>query len=129
MPGGFAPPRKLEQGFIGSPLISTAGVGVLEIRAKQNATVQIVLDALSANGTRRTLRIADSKEEQSFDVTGKTRISVIVQVPRGVSQLLVKTDPPPTSEADALVLSTPHATKSSAAPSLHADRVSAEPGF
>ncbi|MGZ4370866.1 MAG: hypothetical protein ACXVRQ_01535, partial [Gaiellaceae bacterium] len=129
MPGGFAPPRKLEQGFIGSPLISTAGVGVLEIRAKQNTTVQIVLNALSANGTCRTLRIADSKAEQSFDVTSKTRISVIVQVPRGVSQLLVKTDPPPTSEADALVLSTPHATKSSAAPSLHADRVSAEPGF
>jgi hypothetical protein len=50
-------------------------------------------------------------------------------VPRGSSQLLVKTDPPPTSEADAIVISTPRAEKASRPPTLHADLVSPNPGF
>jgi hypothetical protein len=129
LPGGFASPRRVAAGFIGYPLISTAGVGALEIRARQPGTIQLVLDVVSANGARRTVRLADSKHEQAFDISGPTRISVSVEVPRGVSRLLVKTDPPPTSEKDAIVLSTPHATKSSSPAALHADPVSADPGF
>ena len=127
--GGFAPPRRTEAALIGYPLISPAGVGVLDIRARAPEIIQLVFEARSPNGARRSVRVADSRHEQAFDVSGRTRIAVSVAVPRGVSQLLVKTDPAATSEADAIVLSTPHAFKSSAAPTLHADVVSADPGF
>jgi hypothetical protein len=129
LPGGFAAPRRTSKGFIGYPLISTAGVGVLEIRAKQPGTIKLVFDAEAPNGAKRSIRIGDSQREQRFDLAGRTRISISVEIPRGVSRLLVKTDPPPTSETDAIVLSTPHAEKTTAPPALHADLISAEPGF
>jgi hypothetical protein len=129
LPGGFAAPRRTEQGFIGYPLVSPAGVGVLELRAKESEVVQLVFDVVVPGGGTRSLRVADSQHEQQVDVTGRTRVSVNVMLPRGVSQLLVKTDPPSTSEADALVLSTPHAEAASGAAVLHADRISADPGF
>ena len=129
LPGGFAAPRRTEQGFIGYPLVSPAGVGVLELRAKESGVVQLVFDVVAPGGGTRSLRVADSQHEQQVEVSGRTRVSVNVMLPRGVSQLLVKTDPPPTSEADALVLSTPHAEAASGAAVLHADRISADPGF
>jgi hypothetical protein len=129
LPGGFASPRRTSEGFIGYPLISTAGVGVLEIRAKQPGTIQLVFDARPPDGAKRSLRIGDSKQEQAFDLAGPMRISISVEISRGVSQLLVKTDPPATSETDAIVLSTPHAEKATGAPALHADLISADPGF
>jgi O-antigen/teichoic acid export membrane protein len=129
LPGGFAAPRRTEQGFIGYPLVSTAGVGVLELSARESGVVQLVFDVVVPGGGARSLRVADSQHEQQVDVTGRARISVNVMLPRGVSRLLVKTDPPPTSEADALVLSTPHAEAASGAAVLHADRISADPGF
>jgi hypothetical protein len=50
-------------------------------------------------------------------------------VPQGVSQLLVKTDPAATSEADAVVLTQPRVEPSTAAPILHAQQISADAGF
>jgi hypothetical protein len=126
LPGGFASPRRTK-GVTRYPLISGAGVGVLEIRARQAGTILLVFDAEAP--TRRTLRIGDSKREQSIDVAGRTHIAISVEVPRGVSQLLVKTDPPATSEADAIVLSTPHAAKTTATAALHADRISDDSGL
>jgi hypothetical protein len=43
--------------------------------------------------------------------------------------LLVKTDPPATSEADALLLTVPRAGSASGKPTLLADVVSPDPGF
>jgi hypothetical protein len=62
-------------------------------------------------------------------VSGSVRIDVNVEVPRGVSQLLLKVDPAPTSEADAIVLSQPRAKPASGAAVLHATPSSADPGF
>jgi hypothetical protein len=56
-------------------------------------------------------------------------VSVLVEIPRGQSQLLVKTDPPATSEDDAIVISAPRAETASGQAVLHADVVSADPGF
>jgi hypothetical protein len=99
------------------------------LTAKQPATVELSLEAVPPQGAQRTLRIADSKSEQRFPLTGTTHIAVTVQVPRGVSQLVVKTDPAPTSEADAIVISAPLTASTSAAAVLHADLVSPNPGL
>ena len=98
-------------------------------RAKQPGTVRLVFDVTGPDGKGQTLRVADSQHEQAFSVRGRTHVEVTVAVPRGVSRLLLKTDPPPTSEADALLLSTPRAEPGAGAATLHADVVSADPGF
>jgi O-antigen/teichoic acid export membrane protein len=129
LPGGFAAPRRTEQGFIGYPLVSPAGVGVLQLRAKQASVVELSFDVVTPQGKQGTLRVSSSSQEQAFPVTGTTRVTINVQVPRGVSQLLLKTDPPPTSEEDALVLSTPHAAKTTSDAAIQSDPVSADSGF
>jgi hypothetical protein len=52
-----------------------------------------------------------------------------IEVPRGVSQLLLKVDPAATSDADAVVLSQPRVEAPNGGASLHATAVSADPGF
>jgi hypothetical protein len=52
-----------------------------------------------------------------------------VEVPRGVSQLVLKTDPAATSEADAVVLSQPLTAPPSGAAQLRAIPVAPDPGF
>jgi hypothetical protein len=58
-----------------------------------------------------------------------THIDVNVQVPRGVSQLLLKVDPPATSENDAVVLSQPRAEPASGAAVLQSIPTSPDPGL
>jgi hypothetical protein len=128
LPGGFATPRRAGA-EIAYPLVSPSGVGVLEIRAKRAGVIELVFGATPPAGARRTLRVADPQREQSFVLAGTTRVSVNVAVPRGVSQLLVKTDPPPSSEADAIMLSTPRAERSTGNATLQAQLLSADPGF
>jgi O-antigen/teichoic acid export membrane protein len=129
LPGGFASPRRAQNGSVGYPLISSSGVGVLDLIAKTPGVVRLVFDATPPPGKEATLRVADSKAEQSFTLIGRTRIEILVATPRGHSQLLVKTDPPPASEADAIVLSVPRAEKASGEPVLHPDLTSPDPGF
>jgi O-antigen/teichoic acid export membrane protein len=128
MPGGFGKPR-LEGDALVYPLVSPSGVGVIELRSRQARIVTLVFDVQPPGGGTRRLRVADSQREQAFNVTGPTRITVDVQIPRGLSQLLVKTDPPATSEADALLLTVPRAGSASGKPTLLADVVSPDPGF
>jgi hypothetical protein len=104
-------------------------VGVIQLTAKAAGVVRVVFDAVPPQGAAKTLRIADSHGEQQIALAGRTTVSVLVQIPRGVSQLLLKTDPPPASEADAIILSTPRAERASGSVSLHADLVSPNPGF
>lgn len=128
-PGGFGKPRPTETGDVGYPLVSTAGVGVVQLRARTARVVRLVFDAEPPSGVKRTLRVTDAETEQSFALQGRTRISVTVRVPRGLSQLLLKTDPAPTSESDAIVLSAVITDMTSEKPSLQAELISADPGF
>jgi O-antigen/teichoic acid export membrane protein len=127
--GGFAAPKRLGDGTVGYAFNSPSGVGALNIAARKAGVVELVFDATPPDGKHRTLRIADSKQEQAFPLDGRTHVSVLVEVPAGQSQLLVKTDPPPTSDADAIVITAPRTRPGSGAPVLHADLISSDPGF
>jgi hypothetical protein len=130
LPGGFDKPHLGADGVAVYPLISSAGVGVLDFTARSAGLVKLVFDATPPPGAKAaTLRVADSKSEQAFPLAGRTPISVLVAIPRGQSQLLLKTDPPPTSTADAISISIPRAERASGAAVLHADLVSPDPGF
>jgi O-antigen/teichoic acid export membrane protein len=129
LPGGFAKPRRLENGTVGYPLSSPSGVGVIELRTRNAGVVNVSFDAVPPNGSQRQLRIADAERERAFTLGGPTRFSFAVRIPRGLSRLLLKTDPAATSEADAVVLSTPRAEVSSSAPILRAQLISSNPGF
>jgi len=127
LPGGFATPR-LVAGTVSYPLVAPSGVALLELRAKQPGVIRLVFDATAPSGSRQ-LRIQDTQGEHSFTVSGSVRIDVNVEVPRGVSQLLLKVDPAATAEADAIVLSQPRAEPASGAAVLYATPSSADPGF
>ncbi len=127
MPGGFASPR-LEGDALAYPLVSSSGVGVIQLRAARPGIVALVF-AVRNPGAARTLRVADSQREVAFSLGRTAQIRVNVQFARGVSQLLVKVDPAATSEADAPVLSLPSAQTAHGDTQLQADLVSGDPGF
>jgi O-antigen/teichoic acid export membrane protein len=128
LPGGFGPPRATG-GRVVYPLSSPAGVGVVQLRAAKPTLVRLVFDAEAPAGSTRELRLEASGRDRAFTLRGRTRISAAIQLPRGLSQLLVKTDPPATSEADAVLLTTPRAVAASGDADLLAERLSADPGF
>ena len=113
---------------MGYPLVDTAGVAVLELRAKVAGVVRLVFDATAPSGERQ-FRIQDAQGEQPFTFNGSMHFDLNVAVQRGVSQLVLKTDPAPTSEADAVVLSRLTVEPGSGAATLHAIPASGEPGF
>jgi hypothetical protein len=127
--GGFAAPKRLGDGSVGYAFDASSGVGALNIAARKAGVVELVFDATPPDGKQRPLRIADSKQEQAFTLNGRTHVSVLVEVPRGQSQLLVKTDPAPTSDADAIVITAPRTRPGPGSPALHADLISSDPGF
>jgi O-antigen/teichoic acid export membrane protein len=127
MPGGFAAPQ-LEGNELMYPLISSAGVGVIELRAREPGIAALVFDVRNPQGSRK-LRVADSQRQVEFTADGSSRVSVNVQYPRGVSQLLVKIDPAATSASDAPLIAVPRAGTPHGDTQLVADRVSADPGF
>ena len=127
--GGFGLPERQPDGVVGYPLVSSSGVGSLDLRAREGGVVRLTFDAEPPGGEPRVLRIADAEGEQSFTLDGKSPVSLLVEIPRGHSQLLVKTDPPPASPEEAIVLSAPRTVRASGAPALHASLVSADPGF
>ena len=129
LPGGFASPKRTTDGFIGYALVSSAGVGVIEIDARSPAVVRLVFDAVAPNGKQRELRLSDGQREVKFTVAGKTHVSVLVAVPRGQSQLLLKMDPAPTSEEDTVLISAPRTARTAGAPLLQPAPVSGNPGF
>jgi hypothetical protein len=126
--GGFALPRRLDDGTIGYPLIASGGVAVMELRARTPGIVRVELDA-TAPGGEHQLRIQDSAGEHPYPFTGSLHFDANIEVPRGVSQLLLKVDPAATSEADAVMLSQPRVEAPNGGASLHATTVSADPGF
>jgi hypothetical protein len=127
--GGFAMPGWRENSFVGSALVSPAGVGVIELAARRSGVVRLTFVADPPAGAPRVLRLADENGERPFRLRGRTPVQALVDVPRGTSRLLVKTDPAATSEADAIFLSSPRTEKSSSDPELRATLISADPGF
>jgi O-antigen/teichoic acid export membrane protein len=125
---GFAKPMREANGLVAYPLITSSGVGAMEISAKTASLVRLVFDALPPHRVQ-VLRIDDTSREHAVTLKGWTRISVLVEVPRGQSQLLLKTDPAPTSLADAIVISAPRAVAAQGTPDLQAQLVSPNPGF
>jgi hypothetical protein len=128
LPGGFAAPR-LDDDALVYPLVSPAGVGVIQLRSRDDGIVSLVFNVKNPSGTTRQLRIADSQREQAFTIPGTARLTVNVQVPRGLSQLLVKVDPAATSEADAPLVAVPRPGKASGDTQLQADLISPNAGF
>jgi O-antigen/teichoic acid export membrane protein len=126
---GFAPPTRAEDGLVEFPVAAGGGVADLELRARTAVSVRLEFDAEPPGGESRTLRVADSHHEAAATIDRLTHIAVTVAVPRGVSRLLIKTDPAPTSAADAVSITAPRATRVSGAVTLHADLVSSDPGF
>ncbi|PWU25331.1 MAG: hypothetical protein C5B48_01820, partial [Candidatus Rokuibacteriota bacterium] len=127
--GGFGDPSAPSGSFVGYPFESPSGVGALELWSKRPQVVRLAFDAVPPGGATRVLRIGDNQSEQRFTLGGRTHVSVAVQVPRGHSILLVKTDPPPQSPDDAILITAPRAESSSSPPVLHAQQISPVPGF
>jgi len=127
--GGFARPRRDENGVVGYALISSAGVATIELIAKAPSVARLSFEATPPAGARRVLRISAAEQERSFTLDGRTSLSVLVEIPRGRSYLLVKTDPAATSEQDAVVLSAPRAETAAEEPELRAVPISPDPGF
>jgi hypothetical protein len=128
LPGGFAAPRLGAGDVVGYPLIASSGVALMELRAKSAGVIRLVFDAATPSGSRQ-LRIGDAQGDHPYQLSGVTHIDVNVDVPRGLSQLLLKVDPPPTSERDAVVLSQLRAEPASGAAVLRAIPSLADPGF
>lgn len=129
LPGGFAKPVPSPEGA-SYALVSPAGVGVLEFTAKHPSVVRLTFFAMTPKDAQRDLRLANSDREVAFPVSRRTPISILVSIPRGRSTLLVKTDPPATSVADAISISTPRAAEAAGAQAdLEADLASPDPGF
>jgi hypothetical protein len=126
--GGFDAPRRLDDGTLVYPLIASGGVAVMEIRSRAHQTVHLEFDA-EAPGGQRDLRVQDTQGEHAFGFTGSRRFHEDVEVPRGVSQLIFKVDPPATSDADAVVLTQPRVGPATGTATFHAIPVSDRPGF
>ena len=126
--GGFAAPRRLDNGTIGYPLIASGGLAVLELRAKNGGIVRLEFEVAVPGGEHK-LGLQDARGEHTFPFTGSFHFDANVEVPRGVSQLYLSADPAATSETDAVVLSQPRVGPGNGAAALHAATVSADPGF
>jgi hypothetical protein len=129
LPGGFAAPQRVTGGHVAYALVSSSGVAALDLYAKAPALIRLTFDATPPRGARLRVRLAGGSREQPFLITGPAQISTLVQVPRGVSQLLIKVDPAPSSPADALLISAPRAEAGSGSPALQPQVTSSDPGF
>jgi O-antigen/teichoic acid export membrane protein len=129
LPGGFGLPRRLSDGRVGWPLSGGGGVAEVELRAKEPKTVLLTFDVVPPRAGNWNLRVADPDHEQPFAVSGPMTVGVNVAIPRGASRVLLKVDPAPTSEADALIIVTPRAVAATRSATLHAEKLSDDPGF
>ena len=126
---GFSGPNPLADAALGFPLSSPSGVAYIGFRSKQAQLVRLDFDATPPKDATRVIRIADDRNEQPFTLTGTTHISLLIAIPRGYSLILAKTDPPATSDADAIVFSNVRAERATGQPQLHGLPEAADPGF
>ena len=129
MHSGFGDPRPPAGDRIDFPLLGSSGVGYFEIRSRIAQTLRLTFDAAPPEGATRVLRVADDTTEVSISLASPTHLSVLVDVPSGLSLLYVKTDPAATSLEDAIELTAPVAERASGEPQLHAHPESPDIGF
>jgi len=128
-PTGLSGPTPLAGNVPGYPLDASSGVGYIGIRARKAGVLRLLFDAQPPAKVYKLLRVGDAKKEMPFNLEGPLHISVLVQVPRGFSLVVLKTDPPAKSRADAIVISSMRAEPASGRPDLHALPEAADPGF
>src|SRR5439155_21421256 len=118
---GFAVPRREGNGPILAALVGETGT--IELRAKKAGLVRLVFDAALESGNG-SLHVGDGSRDVAVPLAGATTpVSVIVQVPSGQWQVLVKTD------GDSIVdLSQPRTEEASGAAALVAQSPSPDPG-
>ncbi len=126
---GFDKPSREPNGLVVYPFVASSGVGALEIAANTASLARLVFVATPPKSGARVLRIDDTSHEVAITLRRPTRVSVLVQIPRGQSQLLLKTDPAPTSLADAILISTPRTEAATGTAQLQAQQLSPNPGF
>jgi O-antigen/teichoic acid export membrane protein len=126
---GFGDPRPPEDREVDFPLLSPSGVGYFELRAKEASVIRMTFKAEPPTGTRRVLRLADADAELQFPLDGRSVVSVVVAVPRGLSFLFVKTDPAATSADDAIDITAPVTENVSGTSQLQAEPISPDIGF
>jgi O-antigen/teichoic acid export membrane protein len=119
---GFAPPQRTPQGFIGYTFVAESQIGAIQLMARAPSTVRLFFDAVPPAGKTSVLQIGDSQRTQTVNLRGQTPVSIVVQIPRGLSEVLVKT-------ADPIVVSTPRTEAASGQATLHAALISPNPGF
>jgi hypothetical protein len=128
LPSGFGDPltkgRRIE-----FPIVSSTGVASFDIRAKQPGVVRLAFDAEAPPGERTRLLMADGDRELRFALELRTRIVVRVQVPSGLSALVVRAERPATSTSGAIRMTAPNATRALAPAQLHAGLLSRDLGF
>jgi hypothetical protein len=130
LPTGFSEPELRDPGRLRYALISPSGVAYAGIRARKGGVLRLSFLAEPPPGGPRVLRVADETgTEQPFTLSGPTEVSVLVNVPRGYSLLGLKTDPPPTSDEDAIRLSGFRTERAEGATELEGYPVEPDPGF
>jgi O-antigen/teichoic acid export membrane protein len=67
--GGFAPPRRLDNGALVYPLLASGGVAVMEIRSRVPQIVHVDFDA-GAPGGQRDLGVQDLQGDHPYGFTG-----------------------------------------------------------
>jgi hypothetical protein len=104
-------------------------VAAIELRAQAPGTIRLDFTAIAPSGGSHRLRVQGSTGEQTYPLNGPTPLSLTVALPRGVSLLLLKTDPAAKGESDAVVLTQPLVRPAPVAPAFHAQPESSDPGF
>ncbi|PWU25605.1 MAG: hypothetical protein C5B48_00440, partial [Candidatus Rokuibacteriota bacterium] len=126
--GGFGQPRLPKLGVVEYPFDSRSGVGEIQFTSQREQLVRLKLDA-TPPGRSQLLRLADATKEVSFDIKGTSEVSALVQIPRGTSYLLLKTDPAATSDDNAIEIADPRAERATGMAELQAVPISPDPGF
>jgi hypothetical protein len=114
----FLKPRRSSDGFFGQPL--TGKTGDVDFWAPQQSVVRLHFDARSTSRKQWTLQIAGADSETTVPISGRTPVSVAVELPAGYSRLHLRVDPDPDSGEFPLELSAPVATPSADPPRVRA---------
>lgn len=119
---GFGDPNRPRGNFIGYPLRESSGE--LELRARAPRRVKLLFSVDAPRRAHGTLRIAGITGEKTVPIEGRTLVSLVVMIPRGVSRLSVST-----RGSAPVELSAPRLTATGDQPVVTAERISESPGL
>jgi hypothetical protein len=114
--GGFEPPIVTTARTVGYPMTDQHTPAELEFIAPTRTVVRLAFRAVPRHGNRVVLRVGDPTRQRSFFVTGRTLVSVLVQVPSGRSRVFLSAAP----ATAGIVLFDLRAERATGAPELNA---------